>query len=53
VVDRERLLDGEAGESGDVAQARRSLCGLDQQLDSYGSPVSEQDDRILRLASAA
>ena len=53
VVDRERLLDGEAGRIRDVAQAPDgSLWVSTSNLDSYGSPVSEQDDRILRLAPA-
>jgi glucose/arabinose dehydrogenase len=53
VVDREKLLDGEAGRIRDVAQAPDgSLWVSTSNLDSYGSPVSEQDDRILRLAPA-
>ena len=53
VVDRERLLDGEAGRIRDVAQAPDgSLWVSTSNLDSYGSSVSEQDDRILRLAPA-
>ncbi len=53
VVDREKLLDGEAGRIRDVAQAPDgSLWVSTSNLDSYGSPVSEQDDRILRLGPA-
>ena len=53
IVDREKLLDGEIGRVRDVTQAPDgSLWVSTSNLDSYGSPVSEQDDRILRLAPA-
>jgi glucose/arabinose dehydrogenase len=53
VVDREKLLDGEIGRVRDVVQAPDgSLWVSTSNYDSYGSPVSEQDDRILRLAPA-
>ena len=53
VVDREKLLDGEIGRVRDVIQAPDgSLWVSTSNYDSYGSPVSEQDDRILRLAPA-
>ena len=53
VVDREKLLDGEVGRVRDVIQAADgSLWVSTSNHDSYGSPVSEQDDRILRLAPA-
>ena len=53
VVDREKLLDGEVGRVRDVIQAPDgSLCVSTSNYDSYGTPVSEQDDRILRLAPA-
>jgi glucose/arabinose dehydrogenase len=53
VVDREKLLDGEVGRVRDVIQTPDgSLWVSTSNHDSYGSPVSEQDDRILRLAPA-
>jgi glucose/arabinose dehydrogenase len=53
VVDREKLLDGEVGRVRDVVQAPDgSLWVSTSNFDSYGNPVSEQDDRILRLAPA-
>jgi glucose/arabinose dehydrogenase len=53
VVDREKLLDGEIGRVRDVTQAPDgSLWVSTSNYDSYGNPVSEQDDRILRLAPA-
>jgi glucose/arabinose dehydrogenase len=53
VVDREKLLDGQIGRVRDVIQAPDgSLWVSTSNYDSYGSPVSAQDDRILRLAPA-
>jgi glucose/arabinose dehydrogenase len=53
VVHREKLLDGEVGRVRDVIQAPDgSLWISTSNHDSYGSPLSEQDDRILRLAPA-
>jgi glucose/arabinose dehydrogenase len=53
VVDREKLLDGEIGRVRDVTQAPDgSLWVSTSNHDSYGNPVNEQDDRILRLALA-
>ncbi len=51
VAGRERLLDGEYGRIRNVVQAPDgSLWVSTSNRDSYGSPVSERDDRILRLA---
>ena len=53
VTGREKLLDGEVGRVRDVVQAPDgSLWVSTSNRDSYGSPVSAQDDRILRLAPA-
>jgi glucose/arabinose dehydrogenase len=53
ITDRQKLLDGEVGRVRDVAQAPDgSLWVSTSNHDSYGSPVSEQDDRIFRLAPA-
>jgi glucose/arabinose dehydrogenase len=53
VVGRQKLLDGEVGRVRDVIQAPDgSLWVSTSNYDSYGNPVSEQDDRILRLAPA-
>ncbi len=53
VTGREKLLDGEVGRVRDVVQAPDgSLWVSTSNRDSYGSPVSQHDDRILRLAPA-
>ncbi len=53
VVNREKLLDGEIGRVRDVKRAPDgSLWVSTSNHDSYGNPVNEQDDRILRLAPA-
>ena len=53
VTGRQKLLDGEVGRVRDVAQAPDgSLWVSTSNHDTYGSPVSRQDDRIFRLAPA-
>jgi glucose/arabinose dehydrogenase len=53
ITRRQKLLDEEVGRIRDVAQAPDgSLWVSTSNHDSYGSPVSEQDDRIFRLAPA-
>jgi glucose/arabinose dehydrogenase len=53
VVAKEKLLDGVIGRVRDVTQAPDgSLWVSTSNHDSYGNPLSEQDDRILRLAPA-
>ena len=53
ITGRQKLLDGEVGRIRDVAQAPDgSLWVSNSNHDSYGSPVSDQDDRIFRLAPA-
>jgi glucose/arabinose dehydrogenase len=51
IIERQKLLYGEVGRVRDVAQAPDgSLWISTSNQDSYGNPVSEQDDRIFRLA---
>jgi glucose/arabinose dehydrogenase len=53
VIRRQQLLRGEVGRIRNVVQAPDgSLWVTTSNLDGYGSSVSEQDDRILRLAPA-
>jgi glucose/arabinose dehydrogenase len=53
IIGRQKLLDGEVGRIRDVAQAPDgSLWVSTSNHDTYGSPVSAQDDRIFRLAPA-
>jgi glucose/arabinose dehydrogenase len=53
VVHREKLLDGEVGGVRDViGDPDGSLWNSTSNHDSFDSPLSEQDDRILRLAPA-
>jgi glucose/arabinose dehydrogenase len=53
VTGREELLRGEFGRIRNVVQAPDgSLWVTTSNLDGYGSPVSDEDDRILRLAPA-
>jgi glucose/arabinose dehydrogenase len=53
IIERQKLLYGEVGRVRDVAQAPDgSLWVSTSNQDSYGNPVSEQDDRIFRLAPA-
>ena len=54
IAERERLLDGQYGRIRNAVQAPDgSLWVTTSNLDSYGSPVSDEDDRILRLAPKA
>jgi len=51
VIERQQLLRDEVGRIRDVAQAPDgSLWVSTSNYDSYGNPVNDQDDRILRLA---
>jgi glucose/arabinose dehydrogenase len=53
IIERQKLLYAEVGRVRDVAQAPDgSLWVSTSNQDSYGNPVSEQDDRIFRLAPA-
>jgi glucose/arabinose dehydrogenase len=53
ITSRQKMFDGQVGRMRDVAQAPDgSLWVSTSNHDTYGSPVSEQDDRIFRLAPA-
>jgi glucose/arabinose dehydrogenase len=53
ITGRQKMFDGQVGRIRDVAQAPDgSLWVSTSNHDTYGSPVSEQDDRIFRLAPA-